>query len=68
VPHPARVPGIGHGCETFQQAPAAGRVQAGGMSGQLAQGGLRRGGHGHARLDGQRDLPAGKEIFSNPLS
>src|ERR1019366_4409908 len=68
MPYPARVPGIGDGREAGQQPPAAGRMQAGRMSGQLAQGILSGSGHGHARLGGPRGPRQRKGGFTNPLA
>ncbi len=65
VPDPARVPRITHRREALQQVPARRRRQRRGPAGKLPRG-LRRqgfrsgGGHGHGRLDGQRDLRQGK--------
>jgi len=60
VPYPARVPRIRYRREASQQVPAAGGMQAGGPGSQLIQGVSRSGGHGHGRLDGQRDLRPGR--------
>jgi hypothetical protein len=57
---------IGHGREAGQQVPAAGRVQAGGMGSQLAQGTFSGSGHGHARLDRRRGLRQGKSTSAIP--
>ena len=60
VPDPARIPRIQHRREAFQQVPARRRSQRGSTADQLCQGILSGGRHGHARLDGQRGLPAEK--------
>ena len=67
MPYPARVPRVRHRGETLQQVPAGRGAQAGGMRRELFHG--QPGAHrrGHARLDGQRGLPAGMVTSALPV-
>ena len=67
MPDPARVPRVRDRGEAFQQVPAGRCGQRGGAGGQLAQASGGGCGHGHAKLNGQRGLPAGTVTSAIPV-